>query len=767
MKNKNLFGDIIGGVVSAFVALPLTLACGLLVFKSLNDFESLGINAAIFSAIIGSLISAFVGVHSLQISGPRVVTTLILSDLVYLIFSQLDKSLEILQLSFILISIISITVILSGFFQLFFAYFKVGKLIKFLPHPVVIGVSTTIGLIIVVKQLPTLFNHHSEEFFYTLFSNPLNLFENFSETFYLLLIAFFIVFILFSKDYLSKKSNFILINFIPLLAPLLGIVLFMFFPLNSKEYYLSELNLSFLDYKEIFYDLKTIMPIIESNFSDILLTSFSIALMGTLNSLVSISILETKIPSQSKDTSLELKGQGIGNIAVGLFGGLPSSGSEARGLSNYTVGARTRLSVFVHFFTLILIVFVFNKYLTYIPVIVLCALLIHTGLLMTKPTFELILHGIRVCLHRPFDEINSCIKDTIYTLFIIFIMLVTNYFEDVSTAVVSGFALASLIFIVEMMKNTDFKVISASFHRSRKIRTQKEKEFLDENGQKIKIIELEGAIFFGTADSLRIIIDKLDSSVQYLILDFRKVTEVDITGAEIIKICINENKTINFILSYIIEGDDTYQALCSAGVINDDTSKTIKWFYNTDYALEYVEDEYLKQNNILSSNSEKVSLENLSILNNLDEKELQILSNNMTEKIYKKDEYIFSVNSKADELYFLTKGFVSIKTKEKEIAYENSECLHRNEKTLFSSRRITFSPGIVFGEMAFFQDEKHTVDAIADDEVCVYSLSKKNFEKLSLENLNLTQKLTLSFCKHLSSRLKEVTDEIHILEKWD
>lgn len=279
MKNKNLFGDIIGGVVSAFVALPLTLACGLLVFKGLSDFESLGINAAIFSAIIGSLISAFVGVHSLQISGPRVVTTLILSDLVYLIFSQLDKSLEILQLSFILISIISITVILSGFFQLFFAYFKVGKLIKFLPHPVVIGVSTTIGLIIVIKQLPTLFNHHSEEFFYTLFSNPLNLFENFSETFYLLLIAFFIVFILFSKDYLSKKSNFILINFIPLLAPLLGIVLFMFFPLNSKEYYLSELNLSFLDYKEIFYDLKTIMPIIESNFSDILLTSFSIALM--------------------------------------------------------------------------------------------------------------------------------------------------------------------------------------------------------------------------------------------------------------------------------------------------------------------------------------------------------------------------------------------------------------------------------------------------------------------------------------------------------
>jgi MFS superfamily sulfate permease-like transporter/CRP-like cAMP-binding protein len=767
LKNKNLVGDVLGGVVSAFVALPLTLACGLLVFKSISGFEHLGINAAIFSAIIGSLISGFIGMHPLQISGPRVVTTLILSDLIYIVFNNLDKSLSMVNISSIFVILIMTTIILSGLFQVIFAYFRVGKLIKFLPHPVVIGVSTTIGLIIVVKQIPSLFNNHQNEFFEILFSNPIKLLENFGETFFLLVTVFLILLILFSKDFLSKKFNSKFFNLIPLIAPILGIFLFFVSPLDSKEYYLNEVNISFLDYKNIFDSLNLTFPIIQANSSHIIITAFSIALMGTLNSLVSISILETKIPSKIKDTSIELRGQGIGNIIVGFFAGLPSSGSEARGLSNFSVGGRTTLSIFIHSITLILIIFIFNKYLVFVPVVVLSAILIHTGLLMIKPTFELILHGIRVCLHRPFDEINSCIKDTLYTLFIIFIMLITNYFKDVSTAVISGFALASLIFIVEMMKNTDFKIISASFHRSRKVRTQEEKDFLDLNGQKIKIIELEGAIFFGTADSLRIIIDKLDSSVQWLILDFRKVTESDITGAEIIKICINENKHINFILSYIIDGDDTYQALCSAGVINDDTSKTIQWFYNTDYALEYVEDTFLKANNILPISNEKIPLEKLYILKDLDEKELELLLDNLDEKIYKKDEYIFTASSETNELYFLTKGTVSIKTKEKEIAYENSECLHKNEKTLFSSRRITFSSGVVFGEMAFFQNQAHEVDAVANEEVYVFVLTRSNFEKLTLKNPLLTQKLTLSFCKHLSSRLKDVTNEIHFLEKWD
>lgn len=627
LKNKNLYGDILGGVVSAFVALPLTLACGLLIFKSISGFEALGINAVIFSAIIGSFITGFIGIHLLQISGSYVTSTLILSNFIYIVFNQLSKTLTSTELSSIFISLIMVVVILSGVFQLAFSYLRVAKLIKFLHHPIVIGVSTMIGLVIVIKQIPSIFNYHQKEFFELLFSNPSELLTNFKEIFFLFLVSFIVISLLFLKPYLSKKYNSSIFNFLPLLALFIGIVLFLFISLNSENYYISDVNISFPNIKNIFESSVLCMPIIQENISYIIITSFSIALMGILSSLLSISILETKIPSNSKDGNKELKGQGLGNIIVGLFSGLPSSGSEARGLSNYSVGAKPSLSIFVHSFTLILIVFIFNQYLVFIPIVILSTLLIHTGLIMVKPTLDLILHGIRVYLNRPFDEINTCIKDTVQTIFIIIIMLITYYFENLSISIVVGFVLASLIFIIEMMKNSNFKIISANIHHSRKVRIAEEKEFLKANGQKIKIIELEGAIFFGTADSLRIMIDNLDSSVRWLILDFRKVTEVDITSAEIIKICINKNKNITFVLSYVINRDDTYQALCLAGVINDDTSKTIQWFYNTDFALEYVEDKFLFQNNILGiSNKKQLDLNELPILSTLRNEEIEKLA---------------------------------------------------------------------------------------------------------------------------------------------
>ena len=114
---KNLKGDILGGVVSAFIALPLTLACGVLLFKGIDGFDNIGINAAIFSAIIASFISAFIGNHSIQVSGPSIVTTLILSDFLHNLY---HKNLVIisnhLELSYIFISLIVVVVVLSGVF---------------------------------------------------------------------------------------------------------------------------------------------------------------------------------------------------------------------------------------------------------------------------------------------------------------------------------------------------------------------------------------------------------------------------------------------------------------------------------------------------------------------------------------------------------------------------------------------------------------------------------------------------------------------------
>lgn len=765
---KSLKSDILGGIVSAFIALPLTLACGVLLFKGINGFDNIGINAAIFSAIIASFISAFIGSHALQVSGPRVVTTLILADFLY---SFYHKNIDIINnfadISSIFIIQIMIIVVLSGIFQIIFSFFKVGELIKFLPISVTMGVSTTIGLLIILKQIPILFNYQGKEFFDIIISKPLSIFNG-VETITLLSISVIIILLLFSKDIINSKLN---INdkkfnptiFIPLIAPFVGIVLFLFSSLDSKEFFLSEVNIVFPNFINIVDNLESILSLLKSNISDILLTSLSIALMGTLSSLLSVSILENKVSCRNKNTHIELKGQGLGNIISGLLGGTTSSGSEARGLSNYNAGGRTFLSVIIHSLTLLVIVFIFNSYLVFIPVVVLSALLIHTGMTMTSPLFNLAKRGFSICLSKPMKEIKECIKDTIQTFSIVLIMLITVYFENVSTSIVSGFAMASFIFILEMMKSSIFKIISGDIHHSRKVRHEEASLYLKKNGKKIKIIELEGAIFFGTADSLRKTIDSLNSDVKWLILDFKKVSEMDITGAEIIKLCIKENSNIRFLLSNIIEGDDSYQALCSAGVIGDNK---ILWFSNTDLALEYAEDEFLEDNQISSIlNSHKLDLRELSITKELTAEYISYLLKIVIEKEYKKGSFLFKELDKADELFLLRKGLVSIKTKEKRFDYDNKDVLDDSHEILYSSRRITFSAGVAFGEMAFFENSSHSVEAIADEDVSVYIINRDEFNKISNDYPILVQQLLLEFCKHLSIRLREVTKEVHLLEK--
>ena len=112
---------------------------------------------------------------------------------------------------------------------------------------------------------------------------------------------------------------------------------------------------------------------------------------------------------------------------------------------------------------------------------------------------------------------------------------------------------------------------------------------------------------------------------------------------------------------------------------------------------------------------------------------------------------------KSDEVYFLRKGTVSIML---------DQVSDQGNKKLSKIRRITFSTGVVLGEMAFFENSAHSVDAIANEDISVYVLSRKNLDLLTSKHPLLGKKLMYKFCAHLSLRLREVTSEIQVLERW-
>lgn len=737
LSKANIKGDILGGVVSALVALPLSLACGILLFKNISGFEQLGINAAIYSAIIASLISAFIGTHSLQLSGPRVAMTLLLSDFLFLIYSDI-KNLSSINIENTILVYLILCVVLSGFFQVIFSLLKFGRLIKFFPLSVTIGVSSTIGLIIVFKQFSFLFHLNQENFVLS------------TEFILLFIIVLFTIFLLFLSNIISNKQKIIdkigfnIFVYIPLLAPALSIVLFFaLFKHDTQGYLLENINIvlpSFEVYTKGFSDS---IFLLKDYWDSLLITSFSIALLSSLSSLLSVSFLENKMPSKTKDTSIELKGQALGNILSGLFMGMPSAGSEARGLSNYSAGGRTAFSVVIHSLTLFVLIVFFSKYLAFIPKVALVAVLIHVGLMMTYPLYVLAKNMCLSCINKNKEEFDSCIKDILQTFLVVFIMLGTAIVQSLSLAIIFGFAAASLLFIYEMMKNTNFKVVSCNIHHSRRVRNAQKMDYLRKNASCIKIIELDGAIFFGTAESLRSQVEKIKDHSSYIILDFRKVTEIDITGAEIIRLSIKENKHISFSFSHIEKSDDTYQAFCSVGLIGPNG---YKWYENSDLALEAVENSFLKKVfNVIEKEEKALSLKQIDLTDTLNKEELVYLEQRLKEKSYKKNDSLFVQNDLSKELFLLRKGSVSIK--------------------INGIRRISFNAGVMIGEMAFFENTPHFVDAICDEDVEVYILSKTLLNKIVEEKPFLVQKLMFEACKHLSKRLREVTKEVEILER--
>lgn len=759
MNLNNLKGDLFGGLITALVSLPLALACGILLFKGIDGMQSFGINAAFYTAILASIISAFIGNHALQIGGPLVVTTLILSDFLLKIYEKLKTNIDLVDVNMTLIVFMMVCVIGTGIFQFIFAYFKLGKLIKFLPISVTMGVSTTIGIIIIIKQLPVILNYESENLLKNLILEPISIFGNY-EVMLLIFITFLVVFLLFLKDFISnkeeiiKKLKFDPFILLPILSPLLAGTVF-FLLNNNTNFLLGNIDVQAPLLSTYWDTFINILPLLKKYLLEILLTSFAIALMASLSSLLSVSLLERKMSCRNHDTSIELSGQALGNLFSGLMGGMPTAGTEARGLINYNAGGRTYLSGIINALVLFLIIFIFNDFLALIPEVILSALLVYTGLVMSLPLLKLGRNICMSCFKK--DDVHKCIKDILHTFAIVIVMIVTAFLKDVTVAIVAGFAMASLFFIYEMMKNSTYNIRNGSLHHSRRERPLIAKECLKNNGTLINIIELDGAIFFGTADSLRTTISNIKDKSKWIILDFRKVTEIDITGAEIIRLCLSENKEISFYLSHIRDGDDTYQALCSIGIIGKDG---LPWFEYTDTALETVENLLLQEFNIstyLDKNS--YELDELLIAKGLNFEQKQYLIKFLEVKEYIKGEYLYKEGSKSEELFLLKKGSVSI--------FDQEEKSFRKKIIKNRTRRITFSPGVVVGEMAFFENSYYSVEAVADEDVSVYILSRSNFNILLKEHPLLAQELMLQFCKHLSRRLREVTDEVQVLEQWN
>ena len=157
ISTKNIKGDITGGITAGIVALPLALAFGIQAFGGINDpsAASMGALAGLVGATLLGFFAALFGGTPSQISGPTGPMTVITAGLISGVWASSSGN-----LSTVLITM-SLAGLFCGLFQILFGIIKLGKLVRYIPYPVLSGFMSGIGVIIILQQIYPLFGMKS------------------------------------------------------------------------------------------------------------------------------------------------------------------------------------------------------------------------------------------------------------------------------------------------------------------------------------------------------------------------------------------------------------------------------------------------------------------------------------------------------------------------------------------------------------------------------------------------------------------------------
>ena len=471
--NGKRFGkDLMAGITVAAVALPLALAFGV----------SSGATAAagLVTAIIGGIIISIFSGASFQISGPTGAMTAILVTLASKYGMQG----------------ILIACFLAGIILILAGILKLGRIIYYIPSSVITGFTSGIAIIIALGQLDNFFGVTSEGDLAIL--KVLSYFtDGFDPNFAAMGIGLAVIVIMLIWP---KKLN----EKLPSSLAALIIILIANHFMQLDVAVVGEIPKSlFLD------DRLAIGSLDMSQFWDLFVPAFSIAALGMIESLL-CGASAGKMKKEELNADRELIAQGIGNIIIPIFGGVPATAAIARTSVAIKAGCETRLTGIIHAAILLLSMFVLAPIMSAIPLSALSGILIVTAWRMNDWT------NIKFIFSHKFK--SGIVK--------FLITMGATVVLDLTQAIVIGVG-ASIILILFKLTDIDITV------------SEIEKERLEEIGidlpkvsGKVRIAYLTGAIFFAVVDKLVKKLSEQEGVTEGLILSMRGVPIIDLSGIQ-------------------------------------------------------------------------------------------------------------------------------------------------------------------------------------------------------------------------------------------
>ena len=484
-KAPTIVPDIWAGITVALVALPLNLALAI----AAGVDPGVGITTGVIAGVIGSLF----GGQRFAVTGPAAAMAVVLIEI-----GQTYG-----------IQGIWLVGMIAGFLQIVAGLFRGGKLISYIPMPVMVGFANAIGTLIIFNSLddlcglsPTPLAHPGQPA--PLQGHPLipEFLQDMTAIFWRLVIhqegnfaAFGVGIVTFAiaaflpRVFKAIPSQLVAIVGGTLLATALNLPIPKIHDISSVPSFLPWPSLPALPWEQL---------------DTLFASAITVFMLGSIESLLSASVADGMTMSKHKPDQ-ELIGQGLANVIVPFFGGIPVTGVIARTAVNVRAGAKTRLSGIVHSLTLMFLIFFLAKYAEQIPLAALSGILVLTGMRLIE-----------------WDELREIWRASKKEAAVLLITTAISVLVDLTAGVMAGLIFTCALFVRQM---SAVRVTASSTENG--------------NGSAysgrlpsckfVQTFTVDGPLFFGAAERFieNIIVVK---DIKVVILDMHAVSAMDVTG---------------------------------------------------------------------------------------------------------------------------------------------------------------------------------------------------------------------------------------------
>lgn len=511
--------DFMAGIIVGVVAIPLAIAFGIA--------SGVGPTEGLVTAIIAGFIISVFGGSKVQIGGPTGAFIVI----IYGIIQQFG------------VGGLAIATIMAGIILVLMGIFRLGSVIKFMPYPIIVGFTGGIAITIFSTQMNDLFGLGITDVPANFIDKWVCYFHNIGNiNWWAFAVGILSILIIIYTPKFSKKipGSLLAIVVMTLICWLLERFAGVTSITTIGDLYQLPKGIpawsvpTLPEGETLFSTMQSLLPV-----------AFTIAMLGAIESLLSAMVADGVIGDRH-NSNTELIGQGLANIVVPFFGGIPATGAIARTMANINNGGRTPIAGVIHTAVLLLVLLFLGGLVGAIPMPCLAGVLIMVSYNMS---------GWRT--------IRSMCRQSRSDITVLFTTLLLTVIFDLTIAIEVGLVLAVVLFMRRIMENTSISIIKDELEVHHDGEGDDERLVLPKSTE---VYEIDGPFFFGVATRFEELA-RTRSKATIRIVRMRKVSFIDATGLHNLEIFIaasleNGRKVI---LSGVNE--QVYQSLERSGIV--------------------------------------------------------------------------------------------------------------------------------------------------------------------------------------------------------